>query len=92
MIGEKLFAVLNADKKKDLTEFVQEYEKICVPCFTSYILGHNSSQLLTEIQEGNLYVCLEQRLVRVQNQVVDLTAKEFDILALLIQNPKRVFT
>nr|WP_278607743.1 response regulator transcription factor [[Ruminococcus] lactaris] len=65
---------------------------MCVPCFTSYIRGHNNSQLLTEIQEGNLYVCLEQRLVRVQNQVVDLTAKEFDILALLIQNPKRVFT
>ena len=75
-----------------MTEFVQEYEKICVPCFTSYIRGHNNSQLLTEIQEGNLYVCLEQRLVRVQNQVVDLTAKGFDILALLIQNPKRVFT
>ena len=57
-----------------------------------YPRAHNNSQLLTEIQEGNLYVCLEQRLVRVQNQVVDLTAKEFDILALLIQNPKRVFT
>lgn len=39
-----------------------------------------------------MYVCLEQRLVRVQNQVIDLTAKEFDILALLIRNPKWVFT
>lgn len=39
-----------------------------------------------------MYLCLEQRLVRVQDQVVDLTAKEFDILALLIRNPKRVFT
>lgn len=75
-----------------MTEFVQEYEKISVPCFTSYGRGHNNNQLLTEIQEGNLYVCLEQRLVRVQGQTVDLTAKEFDILALLIRNPKRVFT
>lgn len=39
-----------------------------------------------------MYVCLEQRLVQVREQVVDLTVKEFDILALLIRNPKRVFT
>jgi Response regulators consisting of a CheY-like receiver domain and a winged-helix DNA-binding domain len=47
---------------------------------------------LTELREGELYVCLEQRLVQVREQVVDLTVKEFDILALLIRNPKRVFT
>ncbi len=58
----------------------------------SYLRGRNNGQSLTKFQKGNLYVCLEQRLVRVQNQVVDLTAKEFDILALLIRNPKRVFT
>lgn len=39
-----------------------------------------------------MYVCLEQRLVQVREQMVDLTVKEFDILALLIRNPKRVFT
>ena len=47
---------------------------------------------MTELREGELYVCLEQRLVQVREQVVDLTVKEFDILALLIRNPKRVFT
>ena len=47
---------------------------------------------MTEIQEGDLYFCLEQRLVTVRGQVIPLTVKEFDILALLIQNPKRVFT
>ncbi len=39
-----------------------------------------------------MYFCLEQRLVTVRGQMISLTVKEFDILALLIQNPKRVFT
>lgn len=82
--------VLNAGRKKELTEFVREYEGNCVPRFPSYLRSNNPS--LTEFQEGNLYICLEQRLVRVQDQTVNLTAKEFDILALLIRNPKRVFT
>ena len=46
----------------------------------------------TEIQILNLYFCLENRTVKVSNQIVKLTAKEFDILALLIMHPKRVFT
>lgn len=73
-----------------MTEFIRKYEENRVPLFPSYLSGNNLS--LTEFQEGNLYVCLEQRLVRVQDQIVNLTAKEFDILALLIRNPKRVFT
>ncbi|NBK94181.1 winged helix family transcriptional regulator [bacterium 1XD21-13] len=36
--------------------------------------------------------CLEYRLVEVCGQEIELTAKEFDILALLILNPRRVFT
>lgn len=51
-----------------------------------------AGQPLTEIREGDLYLCLEHRLVTVRNQEITLTAKEFDILALLIMNPKRVFT
>ena len=47
---------------------------------------------MTEIQEGDLYFCLEQRLVIVRGQVIPLTVKEFEIFALLIMNPKRVFT
>lgn len=46
---------------------------------------------LTEIQEGELYLCLEHRIVRVRKRIINLTSKEFDILALLIANPKRVF-
>ena len=47
---------------------------------------------MTEIREGDLYFCLEQRLVTVRDQVIPLTVKEFEIFALLILNPKRVFT
>lgn len=46
----------------------------------------------TEIHMGDLYFCQEQRLVCVGEQVIEFTAKEFDILALLITHPKRVFT
>lgn len=49
-------------------------------------------QPLTEIREGDLYLCLEHRHVSVREQEIALTVKEFDILALLIMNPKRVFT
>ena len=41
---------------------------------------------------GDLYFCQEQRLVYIGEQEIKLTAKEFDILALLITHPKRVFT
>jgi len=84
-LEKKFFVVLNANQKKELKEFVSEYaEGSKSPCFSVNSLDQN----LTEIKECYLYVCLEQRLVRVQNQVVTLTAKEFDILALLIQHPK----
>ena len=47
---------------------------------------------LTEICYGDLFVCIEHRTVEVCGKEVELTAKEFDIFALLIMNPKRVFT
>lgn len=46
---------------------------------------------LTQIHIGDLHFCLEHRIVCVSGQEIELTAKEFDILALLIMNPKRVF-
>lgn len=58
-------------------------------CHTSSAAEKNP---LTEIQEGELYLCLEHRTVRVRERIINLTSKEFDILALLIANPKRVFT
>ena len=47
---------------------------------------------LTEILEGDLYFCLEERKVCVSGQEIELTAKEFDALRLLIMNRKRVLT
>lgn len=47
---------------------------------------------LTIIDRGNIHFCLEYRSVEVNGQEIELTIKEFDILALLIMNPKRVFT
>ena len=46
----------------------------------------------SEILEGDLYFCLEERKVCVSGQEIELTAKEFDALRLLIMNRKRVLT
>lgn len=47
---------------------------------------------LTIVTTTDLYFCLEYRSVEVRGQNIELTAKEFDILALLITHPKRVYT
>lgn len=47
---------------------------------------------LTIIDIKDIYFCLEHRSVEVCGHSLKLTAKEFDLLALLILNPKRVFT
>lgn len=96
-IGEKLFAVLDTAQKKELVQYAIEKDKqghiddslIVNP---NQELSDNTKPVLTQIHEGDLYFCLEQRMVCVRDQEIELTAKEFDILALLIMNPKRVFT
>lgn len=47
---------------------------------------------LTIITTKDIYFCLEFRSVEVRGQRINLTAKEFDLLSLLITHPKRVFT
>lgn len=47
---------------------------------------------LTIITVKDLCFCLEYRSVEVRGHEIELTAKEFDILALLIMNQRRVFT
>ena len=99
-IGEKLFVLLSPNQKKELAQFVRDYETGDVPTnvpYTTifqgqYFVPKQADQSLTEIREGDLYFCLEQRLVTVRGQVIPLTVKEFEIFALLILNPKRVFT
>ena len=55
-------------------------------------LSDQERKPLTIITVKDLSFCLEYRTVEVRGQSIDLTAKEFDILALLISNQRRVFT
>lgn len=53
-------------------------------------LLQTATQPLMEIREGGLYFFLEERKVCVGGQDIELTAKEFGVLRLLIMNRKRV--
>ena len=87
------------EQQKDLLEYILKREKqdntskvpLCAVSECSY-LPNGSTQSLTEIQEGNLYLCLEERTVYVKGQKIELTTKEFDALYLLIINKRRVMT
>ena len=96
-IGEKLFSLLSPKQKKELTQFIHDYEAGNIPASVSYAASFQEQQSkpdqsLTEIREGDLYFCLERRLVTVRSQVIPLTVKEFDIFSLLIQHPGRVYS
>lgn len=81
-----------------MIQFVLETEQqqgfSAIPCTNPDSFGAriDTSQPLTEIREGDLYFCLEERTVCVSGQEIELTAKEFDALHLLIVNRKRVLT
>ncbi len=69
-------------------------ESIIAPDAVQYYLNHThkATKPLTIITTEDVYFCLESREVEVRGKRIDLTTKEFDILALLILNPKLVFT
>ena len=98
-IGEKLLMLLDARQRQELVNYLLGKanqngglaDNLCIRSKAYELLTENEG-IFTEIHIDDLYFCLEQRLVRVDGQVVDLTAKEFDILALLITHPQRVFT
>ena len=50
------------------------------------------SDLLTVIDTEDLHFCFVYRTVEGCGEEIELTAKEFDFFALLILNPRRVFT
>ena len=70
-IGEKLFALLSPNQKKELAQFVRDFEAgdipADVPCTTlfrgQYFIPPQADQPLTEIREGDLYFCLEQHQI-----------------------------
>lgn len=98
-IGEKLFVLLDAEQQRKLTHYVLTRNKQdCAPAENSYVISHTSTLQadvelpLTEIQEGELYFCLEEREVSIRGEKVDLSAREFNTLYLLLMNRKRVMT
>lgn len=93
-IGEKLFTLLTLDQKKDLIKYISEVglDKTETSQITYDIALKEAEKPLTEIQIKDLYICLEQRIVRVRDRAINLTVKEFNLLALLMMHPKRVFT
>lgn len=98
-IGKKLFVLLDAEQQRELTHYVlTRNEQDCTSAENSYAISHASTLQtdvelpLTEIHEGDLYFCLEERVVSVRGKMVDLSAREFNTLYLLLMNRKRVMT
>ena len=98
-VGEQLFVLLDAEQQRELTHYVLTRNKQdCAPAENSYVISHTSTLQadvelpLTEIQEGELYFCLEEREVSIRGEKVDLSAREFNTLYLLLMNRKRVMT
>ena len=65
-IGEKLFVLLSSTQKKELSQFIHDYEAGNLPpdvSYTSFFQENNNTpdQSLTEIREDDLYFCLEKR-------------------------------
>ena len=91
--------LLSARQRQELVSYLldspkQQNNLANSPCAISenYRVQTAIDEPFTEIRIGDLYFCQEQRLVYIGEQEIKLTAKEFDILALLITHPKRVFT
>lgn len=97
-IAEKLLILLNDTQWQELAEYIsrsleQPVSVVNTPCVTpASISPKYVDQPLTEIQEGELYFCLELSKVCVCDIEVELTVKEFDALYLFISNRNRVLT
>jgi Response regulators consisting of a CheY-like receiver domain and a winged-helix DNA-binding domain len=92
-----LLVLLSVEQQQELLQFFFENQSRItkgVICDVSETDSFQTSlkQTVTEIREGDLFFCLEQRSVSVCGQIIELTAKEFDALHLLIMNCKRVMT
>lgn len=97
-VGEKLFNLLNAEQQCELIDFILDVEKLATHtanlpfAFSSRQKVPDSNKTLTEIQVGGLYFCLEEHQVSICGQTINLTAREFAALHLLIENQRRVMT
>jgi len=90
--------LLDVEQKHEMIQFVLETEQqqgfSSLPCTIPDSFGAqiDTSQPLTEIRESDLYFCLEERKVSVREKKIDLSAREFNTLYLLLMNRKRVMT
>lgn len=90
--------MLDVEQKREMIQFVLETEQqqgfSAIPCTNPDSFGAriDTSQPLTEIREGDLYFCLEEREVAVQGKKVDLSVREFNALYLLLMNRRRAMT
>ena len=91
--------LLSLRQRQELISYLLDSQKqqnnpVASPCTISETYSGQTviDEPFTEIRVDDLYFCQEQRLVYIGEQEIKLTAKEFDILALLIAHPKRVFT
>jgi DNA-binding response OmpR family regulator len=94
-IGERLLNLLDTEQQRDFLDFSLNVAKQAGPSADFDAVQPTTSSIsapTASIQIGNLNICPEQRLVTIQGQKVDLTAKEFDALRLLIENRPRVLT
>lgn len=55
-------------------------------------LAAKEQEAMTIVTVKDLSFCLEHRSVEIRGEEIPLTEKEFDIFALLLTNPKKVFT
>lgn len=84
--------MLDVEQKREMIQFVLETEQqqgfSAIPCTNPDSFGAriDTSQPLTEIREGDLYFCLEEREVAVQGKKVDLSVREFNALYLLLMS------
>lgn len=59
---------------------------------SSYQETTEAKPQILSFQNGTLIINLDDRTVQFDHQFIELTSKEFELLAILAQSPKRVFT
>lgn len=88
--------MLDNKQKQELTQFVFALKQSDSDISSHRVFDYRETitpdAQLTEVKANDLYFCLENRIVYVCKTEIVLTAKEFDIFALLIMNPHRVLT
>ncbi len=95
-----LFLTSRADEVDQLVGFAAGADDYVTKPFSARLLvarigsllrrGAGESSAKTSFAFGPVVVDTESREVRVDGQLVDLTKTEFDVLAVLVENPKRV--